>query len=106
GLADTICVMYAGKLAESGTVDEVLDRPLHPYTKGLLGSVPSRNKRGSPLAQIPGMTPSLLNLPEGCPFAERCPRAQDDCRSAVPPMIEVLPGRLARCIHPHLEGQA
>ncbi len=106
GLADDICVMYAGRIAESGRVDDVLDGPLHPYTKGLLGSVPSRNKRGSPLAQIPGMTPSLLNLPTGCPFAERCPRVQDDCRTAVPPMIEYLPGRAARCIHPHLEGRA
>jgi len=84
----------------------VLDRPLHPYTKGLLGSVPSRNKRGSPLAQIPGMTPSLLNLPSGCPFADRCPRVQDDCRTALPPMVEYLPGQSARCIHPHLEGRA
>ena len=106
GLADHVCVMYAGKLVESGTVDEVLDRPLHPYTKGLIGSVPSRNKRGSPLAQIPGMTPSLLNLPDGCPFADRCPRVQDDCRAALPPMVEYLPGRLARCIHPHLESAA
>jgi peptide/nickel transport system ATP-binding protein len=106
GLADHICVMYAGKLAESGPVDDVLDRPLHPYTKGLLGSVPSRNKRGSPLVQIPGMTPSPLDLPDGCPFADRCPRVQDDCRAAVPPMIEYLPGRAARCLHPHLEDQA
>ncbi|MBM3532102.1 MAG: ABC transporter ATP-binding protein [Alphaproteobacteria bacterium] len=106
GLADRICVMYAGKLAESGPVDDVLDRPLHPYTKGLLGSVPSRNRRGSPLAQIPGMTPSLMSLPDGCAFADRCPRAQGDCRQAVPPMAEILPGRLARCIRPHLEDQA
>ncbi|MSP48767.1 MAG: ABC transporter ATP-binding protein [Alphaproteobacteria bacterium] len=106
GLADHVCVMYAGKIAESGSVDDVLDRPMHPYTKGLLGSVPSRNKRGSPLAQIPGMTPSLLNLPDGCPFAERCPRADGDCRAALPPMVEHLPGRAARCIHPHLEGRA
>ena len=106
GLADKVCVMYAGKLVESGSVDEVLDRPLHPYTKGLIGSVPSRNKRGRPLAQIPGMTPSLLNLPDGCPFADRCPRVQDDCRVALPPTVEYLPGRFARCIHPHLEGVA
>ena len=106
GLADEICVMYAGKIVESGPIDDVLDRPLHPYTKGLLGSVPSRNKRGSPLAQIPGMTPSLLNLPAGCPFADRCPRVQDDCRGALPPMVEYLPGQAARCIHPHLEGRA
>ena len=106
GLADKVCVMYAGKLVESGSVDEVLDRPLHPYTKGLIGSVPSRNKRGSPLAQIPGMTPSLLNLPDGCPFADRCQRVQGDCRVALPPMVEYLPGRFARCIHPHLEAAA
>ena len=106
GLADDICVMYAGKIVESGPIDDVLDRPLHPYTKGLLGSVPSRNKRGSPLAQIPGMTPSLLNLPSGCPFADRCPRVQDDCRAALPPMVEYRPGHAARCIHPHLEGRA
>jgi peptide/nickel transport system ATP-binding protein len=106
GLADHVCVMYAGKLAESGPVDDVLDRPIHPYTRGLLGSVPSRNRRGSPLAQIPGMTPSLLALPEGCAFAERCPRADADCRAAEPPMVEHLPGRTARCIHPHLEGRA
>ncbi len=106
GLADDICVMYAGRIAESGRVDDVLDRPLHPYTKGLLGSVPSRNRRGSPLSQIPGMTPSLLNLPTGCPFADRCLRVQDDCRMEVPPMIEYLPGRSARCIHPHLDGRA
>jgi len=106
GLADDICVMYAGKIVESGAIDDVLDRPLHPYTKGLLGSVPSRNKRGSPLAQIPGMTPSLLNLPSGCPFADRCPRVQGDCRAALPPMVEYRPGQAARCIHPHLEGRA
>ena len=106
GLADDICVMYAGKIVESGPIDDVLDRPLHPYTKGLLGSVPSRNKRGSPLAQIPGMTPSLLNLPSGCPFADRCPRVQDDCRAALPPMVDHRPGQAARCIHPHLDGRA
>ena len=66
GLADEICVMYAGRIVERGQVDAVLDTPLHPYTKGLIGSVPSANSRGQPLAQIPGMTPSMLNLPEGC----------------------------------------
>jgi peptide/nickel transport system ATP-binding protein len=102
GLADEIAVMYAGKIVEHGTVGEVLDRPLHPYTLGLIGSVPSRNRRGEPLRQIPGMTPSLLNLPPGCPFRTRCPRAADVCREE-PPMREVLPGRDARCFRPHLE---
>ncbi|RMD65454.1 MAG: ABC transporter ATP-binding protein, partial [Alphaproteobacteria bacterium] len=62
GLADRVCVMYAGRLVEQGPIDDVLDRPMHPYTRGLIGSVPSRNRRGAPLYQIPGMTPSLLNL--------------------------------------------
>jgi peptide/nickel transport system ATP-binding protein len=57
GLADTVAVMYAGRIVEQGPVDAVLDRPLHPYTVGLIGSVPSRNRRGEPLQQIPGMTP-------------------------------------------------
>jgi peptide/nickel transport system ATP-binding protein len=75
GLADDVCVMYAGKIVERGTVNQVLDGPLHPYTRGLLDSVPSRNRPGAPLRQIPGMTPSLLALPEGCAFRERCARA-------------------------------
>ncbi|WP_458093739.1 ABC transporter ATP-binding protein [Roseomonas sp. WA12] len=102
GLADDIAVMYAGEIAEYGSVVDVLDHPLHPYTVGLLGSVPSRNKRGEPLRQIPGTTPSLLNLPPGCPFQTRCPRAADVCRQS-PPMAEILPAHEARCFRPHLE---
>jgi peptide/nickel transport system ATP-binding protein len=102
GLADDIAVMYAGKVVESGPVAQVLDAPLHPYTLGLIGSVPSRNRRGEPLRQIPGMTPSLLNLPAGCAFRSRCPRAEPRCAEP-PPMAEYRPGRLARCIHPHDE---
>ncbi|TQF80509.1 ABC transporter ATP-binding protein [Elioraea sp. Yellowstone] len=102
GLADEICVMYAGRIVEKGTVDEVLDHPLHPYTRGLIGSVPSRNVRGRPLAQIPGMTPSLLNLPPGCAFRARCPRASEACL-VEPGITTPLPGREVRCFHPHLE---
>ncbi|SFK91568.1 ABC transporter ATP-binding protein [Falsiroseomonas stagni] len=105
GLADDIAVMYAGKVVEYGDVGEVLDTPLHPYTHGLIGSVPSRNKRGEPLRQIPGMTPSLLNLPEGCAFRARCPRAQTDCVQR-PELREWLPARFARCHHPHREEAA
>jgi peptide/nickel transport system ATP-binding protein len=93
--------MYAGKIVEQGTVDEVLDQPLHPYTMGLIGSVPSRNRRGKPLYQIPGMTPSLLNLPAGCSFRERCPRADEICKEA-PEETMPLPGRRVRCFHPHV----
>lgn len=103
GLADDIAVMYAGKIVEYGDVGEVLDGPLHPYTHGLIGSVPGRNRRGEPLRQIPGMTPSLLSLQPGCAFRARCPRAQEDC-SQMPELVAWRPRREARCHHPHLEN--
>ncbi|GAB4394619.1 MAG: ABC transporter ATP-binding protein [Kiloniellaceae bacterium] len=102
GLADHICVMYAGRIVEQGPIDAVLDQPAHPYTVGLIGSVPSRNRRGGRLFQIPGMTPSLLNLPEGCAFRSRCPRADDACREE-PPVRPASEGRQVRCVHPHDE---
>ena len=105
GLADRVCVMYAGRIVEAGAIDDVLDRPVHPYTRGLIGSVPSRNRRGAPLYQIPGMTPALLNLAPGCAFRERCPRADPACLEE-PAITEPLPGRAARCFHPHLEVEA
>jgi len=103
GLADDIAVMYAGRVVEDGPVSEVLDKPMHPYTHGLIGSVPSRNRRGEPLRQIPGMTPSLLRLPEGCAFQSRCPRATAECAAPIA-LMELVPGRHVRCIHPHLEA--
>lgn len=101
-LADRIAVMYAGRIVEQGSATQVLSQPLHPYTVGLIGSVPSRNRRGAELAQIPGMTPSLQNLPEGCPFRPRCPRAIDQCRQPQP-IREMRPGHEARCCNPHLD---
>ncbi|MDC1427871.1 ABC transporter ATP-binding protein [Rhodospirillaceae bacterium] len=99
GLADDICVMYAGRIVEQGSVNSVLDNPRHPYTHGLISSVPSRNKRGVPLAQIPGMAPSLLKLPKGCSFGPRCPQVTDDC--AIIPNISMLDkGRQLRCHNP------
>ena len=98
GLADRICVMYAGRIVEAGTVDEVLDAPLHPYTQGLIGSVPSRNRRGVPLAQIPGMMPALTELPAGCAFRARCARAAQACTEQ--PELRAYKSRLVRCFHP------
>lgn len=99
GLADEICVMYAGRVVEQGSVDDVLDHPCHPYTEGLIGSVPSRNQRGKPLQQIPGMTPSLLNLEPGCAFKTRCPRRSEMC-DREPEISRPVPGREVRCHHP------
>ena len=102
GLADTLSVMYAGSVVESGTVAQVLERPLHPYTAGLIASAPSRNAHGKMLAQIPGMTPSLINLPVGCAFYSRCQHASATCNS--PPVLSQLREdggtRSYRCFHP------
>ena len=98
GLADTVSVMYAGKIVESGTAQQVLERPRHPYTHGLIASAPSRNPRGQPLRQIRGMTPSLLNLPVGCAFRDRCDRATSAC--AAQPALQQFDGRALRCFHP------
>jgi peptide/nickel transport system ATP-binding protein len=102
GLADSIGVMYAGKIVESGSVRDVLEQPRHPYTFGLIASSPSRNKRGEPLRQIPGVTPSLLNLPSGCAFRTRCDRATSVCENT--PQIEIDGDRTLRCFHPITES--
>jgi peptide/nickel transport system ATP-binding protein len=99
GLADRIAVMYAGRIVEEGSVSAVLDAPLHPYTRGLLDSVPANHASGGRLRQIPGMTPSLARLPPGCSFRERCSRASERCVT-----MPELVGRV-RCHHPHARAQ-
>lgn len=98
-LADDICVMYAGRVVEQGAADEVLDRPLHPYTAGLIRSLPERSERGKPLFQVPGMTPSLLDPGPGCAFQARCIRAAAACRE-MPPLRHLGPERAVRCVNP------
>ena len=101
GLADGLAVMYAGRIVEQGPIGAVIGAPAHPYTRGLIGSVPSQNQRGKPLTQIPGMTPSLLSLGAGCAFAARCPRADSSC-TVMPAMSDLDGARAVRCHHPHL----
>jgi peptide/nickel transport system ATP-binding protein len=101
GLADTVSVMYAGRIVESGTVEQVLSHPRHPYTHGLIASAPSRNESGRPLRQIPGATPSLLNLPSGCAFRNRCAHATEIC--AQTPELREVDTRALRCFHPVTE---
>lgn len=98
GLADEICVMYAGQIVERGPVRDVISAPRHPYTSGLVGAVPSRNRRGSPLREIPGMMPSPTSARMACSFAPRCPRVATDCLAAPVPMPEAE--RTVRCLHP------
>ena len=102
-LADRVMVMYAGRIVESGPVATTLRAPRHPYTRGLLDSLPATAKPGDKLNQIPGTTPSLLALPPGCPFAPRCAYADAICATD-PPTIESH-GRVLRCHHP-LDGVA
>ena len=104
GLADRIAVMYAGRIVEEGPVDAVLARPLHPYTRGLIGSAPGRARRGERLVQIPGAPPSPARLPPGCAFSPRCARADAICETA-PAMVAHGPDRAARCWHPHAESE-
>ncbi len=97
-LADTVCVMYAGRIVERGSVIEVLERPFHPYTAGLIASLPGQTARGKVLTPIPGMTPSPLERPSGCAFRTRCSRAQPDC--AEEPVETAAGARRLRCHHP------
>jgi peptide/nickel transport system ATP-binding protein len=104
-LADRIAVMYAGRIVETGHTEEVLERPLHPYTRGLIGSVPSHNRRGARLAQIQGSPPSLASLPAGCAFRPRCERASALCREEPEDRpAGAHAGRRLRCFHPLLEA--
>ena len=98
GMTDKIIVMYAGKVFEQAPTRELFATPANPYTKGLLKSVPDpAHEQGKELYQIPGLPPDVANLPPGCPFAERCDRAEDICRSEFPPFIQVSEGHSALC---------
>jgi peptide/nickel transport system ATP-binding protein len=106
GLADKLAVMYAGRIVEEGPTADVLNRPMHPYTLGLLNSLPVRNPRGKPLNQIPGSAPSLLELPAGCPFAPRCANAIDVCLQTAPAETDAGNARRLRCYNPLRAAEA
>ena len=95
--ADKVVVMYCGRVVEKGTVEEIFTDPRHPYTKGLLESIPRMDKDVKPLYMIKGIVPDPTNLPKGCPFADRCDRCMDKCREAMPKLVENEKGRAVRC---------
>jgi len=97
-IADTIAVMYAGRMVETGSVQAVLQRPLHPYTAGMLSSTIVGHKRGTRIAAIPGMPPDLRRLPPGCSFEPRCAYAITACTETVPPKRHFASGRMACCV--------
>jgi peptide/nickel transport system ATP-binding protein len=105
-IADRVLVMYAGRKAEEAAVDELFAHPQHPYTIGLLGAIP-RPYEGAErerLQEIPGRVPSLRELPAGCAFAERCPRADELTRTTIPELREIRPEHLVACFHPGEDG--
>ncbi|QQA44304.1 ABC transporter ATP-binding protein [Pelagovum pacificum] len=104
-VADRVAVMYAGKIVESGTVDQIFADPQHPYTIGLFGSVPSLGRRAGRLATIEGSVPPLDHMPKGCRFATRCPFADARCHREAPPVIIPEPGHMAACWYAPLEDK-
>ncbi len=100
-MAQRMAVMYAGRIVELGTVEEVFEVPRHPYTRGLMDSIPRLDgRRKQQLHAIEGVVPDLAHLPPGCTFAGRCEYAQADCRTACPQLASLEGGRLVACHHP------
>lgn len=100
-VADDVIVMYAGTVVESASADDLFAHSRHPYTVGLLSSIPSLEVEQAELPTIPGTVPSLLDLPTGCRFQNRCSRASDQCRRESPPVKELSPGHFVACFFPH-----
>lgn len=96
-IADRVYVMYAGSIAEQGDTTQIFNEPRHPYTRGLLASLPSRSKRGKRLHSIPGSVPNPAHRPSGCPFHPRCQFSIERCRGSFPEMCDYGSGHLSRC---------
>lgn len=99
-MTDKIIVMYCGRVVERGTRDDIINRGRHPYTLGLLGSIPNLAARQKRLSQIPGMVPNIMQLPTGCAFAPRCDYAQERCQTHRPDLEELEPGHATACYYP------
>ncbi|NNK96512.1 MAG: ABC transporter ATP-binding protein [Desulfobacterales bacterium] len=99
-MTDKIIVMYCGRIVEKGTRDDIINNCRHPYTLGLLGSIPNLASRQKRLSQIPGMVPNIMHLPPGCAFAPRCDHVQEKCRIHRPELLELEPGHATACYYP------
>ena len=97
GLADRVIVMYGGQIVEESPVQPLYAKPMHPYTEGLLGSLPRLDQKGQELVNIKGTPPNLYDYPTYCPFSPRCPYVMDKCREENPPLIEIGNGRKTAC---------
>ncbi len=99
-MCDKVAVMYAGYIVEYADVITLFARPRHPYTKGLIEAIPSKNKNEKPLKSIPGTTPNMQTIGTGCPFAERCEYCTNKCRIELPDLIDIEEGHMSRCHYP------
>jgi len=98
-MADRVMVMYAGRVVEQAPVDVLFEKPAHPYTRGLLASIPRlTSARSEPLPVIPGQVPNLHDLPRGCSFQDRCPEVMEICRREEPPLVELTEAASVRCL--------
>jgi oligopeptide/dipeptide ABC transporter ATP-binding protein len=102
-ICDHVAVMYAGEIVEYAPVDALFASPQHPYTIGLLGSIPRLDAKAEQLVAIKGMVPSTVELPAGCRFAPRCPFVRERCTQSAPPLADVGPDHRSRCIRAPLE---
>jgi peptide/nickel transport system ATP-binding protein len=98
-MADRVAVMYAGQIVELAPAKELLRRPLHPYTKALIASVPKLSGDSKRLSAIPGNVPRIGNFPPGCRFYPRCPSARPECDTTMPELVEIEPNRWVRCLY-------
>jgi len=96
-IADRVAVMYAGMIMEEGSVFEIFEKPVHPYTKALLASFPNDEAKGKDLDIIAGSVPDLMISPGGCPFHPRCKNAKEECQIKRPDLIEISPGHRVAC---------
>jgi oligopeptide transport system ATP-binding protein len=111
-VADRVAVMYAGRIVETAGINDLYRRPAHPYTEGLIASIPRLEHKGGALNPIGGAPPNLMRVPPGCSFHPRCPRARGNCRVDEPPLYDVGPGRASAChyyeevLHDHERADA
>jgi oligopeptide/dipeptide ABC transporter ATP-binding protein len=105
-MCDQLAVMYAGRVVEHGPVSRIFNRPMHPYTKALLGSIPRMTDNRDHLTAIDGQPPDLASMPPGCAFAPRCPGAFDRCRVEAPPEFAIDPETRARCWRAPVDASA
>ncbi|MBO8162032.1 MAG: ABC transporter ATP-binding protein [Thermosipho sp. (in: Bacteria)] len=102
-MADRIIVMYGGRQMEIATAEDIFYKPMHPYTNMLLRAIPRLDKKQDKLEAIPGQPPRMIEVPDICPFAPRCPRRLDKCSKELPELVEIEPGHFVRCFNPVLE---